>query len=113
MEIIGENAFWNCYELKSLSLPNSLIKINDCAFTNCQKLENLVLPKKLAYIGKDAFSSCNNLYKVIIPISVTYIGESAFGEYSWLTICCEANSKPYEWHQLWTNNSNIVWGYTE
>ena len=103
----------NCNELKSLSLPNSLIKIDDNAFTNCQKLVNLVLPKNLTYIGHQAFSSLNSLYEVIIPLSVTYIGESAFSELQRLTIYCEADSQPEKWSPIWTTNPNVVWGYSK
>ncbi len=52
--------------------------INDLAFYDCYKLENLMLPDNLEIIGYKAFADCKHLTKLTIPASVTEIGESAF-----------------------------------
>ena len=75
---IGENAFYNCTELTSITLPNSLTAIGDYAFYYCYSLTSIVLPSSLTTIGNYAFYYCYGLTSIVLPNSLTTIGDNAF-----------------------------------
>jgi hypothetical protein len=76
---IGKGAFYHCYELTSINLPEGLTTIGEGAF-EWTAIADLKLPSTLTTIGWEAFSLCNNLTEVIIPNSVTELGEAAFSD---------------------------------
>ncbi len=97
---IGELAFYDCYNMTSISLPDSLTIIEDAAFNYCGLtsiiipnnvttidefafdacvlLQNIILSDNLTTIGRYAFRYCTNLKSITIPDSVTTIGVHAF-----------------------------------
>ncbi len=75
---INEYAFYKCYALTSVSLPNSVTSIGSSAFSSCSNLTSVTLPNSGISIGSSAFSSCSSLTNIILPSSVTSIGEYAF-----------------------------------
>ena len=78
IQIIGENAFLGCNNLKTVSLPTSVIRIDVQAFSTCENLEGIFIPSSVQSIGDYAFNRCSNIKDIIIPDSVTSIGYSAF-----------------------------------
>ena len=70
------NGVFRDRSLKSIVLPNNLIKIGDYAFDS-NNLTSVTIPNRVTSIGQSAFKS-NKLTSVTIPNSVTSIGESAF-----------------------------------
>ncbi len=84
---IGEGAFYNCYNLKSVVFDSSgkLTSIGKDAFYSCSSLESVALPSNLMTIGQSAFGCCYKLASVSLPTSVRTLGASAF-------INCEALS---------------------
>lgn len=70
---IGELAFYNCINLTSVTIPNSVTRIDMAAFQGCSGLTSVTIPHSVTYIGWGAFSGCS-LTSVTIPIGVTYIG---------------------------------------
>lgn len=58
---IADNAFYECRELGSLLLPNTLTYIGNSAFWHCEKLSKLSVPGSVITIGYDAFSGCKNM----------------------------------------------------
>ena len=75
---IGEQAFWGCTGLTSISLPNSVTNIGDYSFYECNNLTSISIPNNVMSIGKGAFAYCLKLATVIIPGSITSIGDYAF-----------------------------------
>ena len=73
---IGENAFYYCDDLKSISMP-SVTTIGDYAFDWCESLTSISMPS-VTTIGYEAFGECSALTSVEMP-SVTTIGDWAFG----------------------------------
>ena len=82
---IGEFAFNDCYNLKSVTIPDSVTSIGDCAFQNCPGLASITIPDSVTSIGNCAFFGCNNLKSVTIPDSVMFIGDYAFAACNNLT----------------------------
>ena len=75
---IGDNAFYSCDELVSVSIPNSVMSIGGAAFQYCSSLTSMSIPNSVMSIGKGAFAWCSSLTKVSLPNGVLTIGEGAF-----------------------------------
>ena len=75
---IGDEAFWNCYMVKSIEIPNSVKTIGRNAFSFCYELESIIIPDGVSAIDDFAFNSCEKLENISIPSSVKTIGKSAF-----------------------------------
>ena len=69
---IGEKAFYLNDKLKTVVLPDTIVKIERWAFWGCTSLENVNLPKGLNTIGKEAFSQ-TIIKEINIPATTTYI----------------------------------------
>lgn len=55
VEIIGQEAFSSCGNLRSIALPEGVIDIKRDAFNGCVGVEEIELPSTLTYIGAGAF----------------------------------------------------------
>ncbi len=82
---IGDEAFYNCTSLTSVTIPDSVTSIGMDAFSYCTSLTSVTIPDSVTSIGAWAFSECTSLTSVTIPDSVSSIGESAFSECTSLT----------------------------
>ena len=102
--VIGLGAFSNCSGLKSVTIPESVTKIEEVAFRNCRGLgrgvviqsgcvltvgydypEDVVLPTDIRLIADGAFQNCSNLKSIVVPTNVMSIGKSAFSGCSSIT----------------------------
>ena len=75
---IDSNAFLDCANLTSVTIPNTVISIGNDTFKNCKKLANITIPEGVTYIGDQAFMSCSSLKNVTIPNSITNLGDNLF-----------------------------------
>ena len=75
---IGKYAFFGCNGLKSITIPNSVISIGSYAFCSCVEFTSVTIPDSVTAIGEHAFSECKKLTYIAIPDSVTSIGLEAF-----------------------------------
>ncbi len=76
---IGDNAFFFCTELTSVTIPNTITSIGDEAFVHCWGVTGeLTIPNSVTSIGENAFYYCYGLTRVNIGNSVTTIGMDAF-----------------------------------
>ncbi len=66
---IGNYAFWNCYALSSIILPNSVTSIGDGCFAHCTSLTSITLPNSVTSIGEGAFAGCDRLTIYVQPES--------------------------------------------
>lgn len=75
---IGDEAFYKCETLASITLPESVTSIGEFAFYKCFDLASINLPEGLTSIGESAFWRCGKLTTLNIPASVVSIGNNAF-----------------------------------
>ena len=81
---IGEQAFYGCYGLSLITIPNGVTSIGEWAFSCCYDLTSITIPNSVTSIDWQAFCS-SGLTSITIPNSVTSIGSMAFGSCSSLT----------------------------
>ncbi len=100
---IGSCAFFNCFNVKSVSLPNTLVSIGSDAFSamsgltsltipdsvttlsarcfdGCYRLESIQLSSSLTKIPANCFSSCSSIRTLTVPEGVEIIHGSAFAD---------------------------------
>jgi hypothetical protein len=75
---IGNNAFRNCTNRTSVTIPNSVTSIGESAFRGCLSLTNIAIPDGVISIGDYAFQFCGDMTSISIPNRVTDIGEGEF-----------------------------------
>ena len=81
----GDNAFKECGELKSVTIPSSVTSLGNSCFLCCSGLTSITIPSSVTSLGSYCFSSCSGLTSVKIPSSVTSLGNSCFSLCSGLT----------------------------
>ena len=55
---IGDSAFYNCWQLSSLTISNGVASVGDHAFAWCGGVSNIVLPDSITHLGSGAFQGC-------------------------------------------------------
>ena len=75
---IGDSAFAHDWNLKTVTLPDSIISIGTGAFGGCIYLKTVNLGNSIVSIGMNAFVYCTSLASVTIPQSVQEIKYRAF-----------------------------------
>lgn len=75
---VGKDAFRDCDNLYSVTLPNSVKLIDERAFRSASRMTEVVMPGQLESIGALAFTNCISLERVYLPSSVREIGYHAF-----------------------------------
>ena len=75
---IGIKAFYQCRNLTSVVIPNSVMSIGDEAFEYCRTLKSVVIGDGVTSVAMNAFYWCTNLTRVVLGDSVTSIGYGAF-----------------------------------
>lgn len=101
---IGENAFYCGFNIKNVTLPDSVTTIEDYAFCDlmggvggvsipdsvtsigegafyhCRYIKSIIIPDGVTEIKAKTFEYCESLESITIPDSVTSIDNSAFEE---------------------------------
>ena len=75
---IGDSAFYECYYLRNITIPQSVTSIGDSAFEACDGLESVTINNAATSIGDYAFARCKYLTTVLSGEHITTIGDHAF-----------------------------------
>ena len=75
---IEREAFQYCTALSEIIIPSSVTDIGDGAFFGCEGLTSLVFPNSVKFIGEESFGGCKNVTNVILPNNLTYIDDGVF-----------------------------------
>lgn len=113
---IGPEAFESRYttsNLKSITIPETVISIERYAFFSCESLTTISLSKNICKIGSSAFAYCDGLTNFVIPNGVTVIESNTFAYCKNLrsltipssvkTIHCFACSDSYKLTEIYCN----------
>ena len=75
---IKQQAFYECAELASIGIPDTVTSIEDNAFTYCDSLISVVIPDTVTSIGSGAFYQCNKLRSVKLSSNITELPRYLF-----------------------------------
>ena len=75
---ISSYAFFTCFSLSSITIPDGVTSIGNQAFRDFFSLSSITIPDGVTSIGNQAFSNCHSLSSITIPDGVTSIGDQAF-----------------------------------
>ena len=75
---VSQYCFYECKNLKKVTLPQSVVKIGQQAFKLCESLEYVDLPDGIEELPKSLFSGCTNLKDVSFPDELEIIQDWAF-----------------------------------
>ncbi len=77
VSILG-GTFYQCTELTSVEIPNSVIFMGSLVFYEDSALESVVFPNGITTIPEGTFLNCSSLISVTLPDSLTSINRNAF-----------------------------------
>jgi hypothetical protein len=63
---IGNEAFYNCRSLTSITIPSSITNIGNNAFDSCSSLTSLTISSSVTNIGDETFKFCENLTGITV-----------------------------------------------
>lgn len=75
---LPQECFTGCNELTKISLPQSIQSIGYRCFTNCDGLSSITIPSSVKKIEMYCFSYCDKLEEISLPSSLTYLGPDCF-----------------------------------
>ena len=82
---IGNDVFRYCSSLISVNISKNVTSIGDCAFFCCSSLTSIDIPDAVTSIGSYVFTGCSSLISIDIPDGVTSISDRAFWDCDALT----------------------------
>lgn len=104
---IGQNAFNNCREISSVSIPEGVIGLDNDAFNNCKGLKAITLPRTVTTVGSGAFADCNALASVTIPSGLKSFGNWTFAGCSALTDLTIPGERPIAQNEVFAGCKNL------
>ena len=74
---IGSSAFYNCTNLVTINIPDTVVDIGEYAFYNCTSIKHIKL-SKVDHIRGYTFYNCTSLETIEIPEGITAVTGYAF-----------------------------------
>ena len=75
---ISPYAFYDCNQMVSADIPNTITSIGRSAFYGCSSLKKVNIPEVIKTIEQGTFCSCSSIEEIEIPLGVTRIDELSF-----------------------------------
>lgn len=77
---LSGRAFSNCSTLVSISLPESITRLEYQAFASCASMPSIILPRALSSAGSAAFAGCKSLLNITVKTESFTPGEAIFAD---------------------------------
>lgn len=77
---IGDNAFKNNNNIKSITFGESIINVGDNAFEGCINLTNVYMNSKIINLGNSVFVGCDKLETITLSSQMPYELKYLFGD---------------------------------
>ena len=71
---VGDSAFYDCIDLKTVVLPSTLTSLGANAFFFCESLTQINIPAGVTRIEADTFACCSALAQITLPEGLRVIG---------------------------------------
>ena len=75
---LGDNCFYGCTGLTSITIPISVTSLGSFCFSGCTGLTSITIPNSVTGLGPCCFYDCTGLTSITIPNSVTSLGYRCF-----------------------------------
>lgn len=85
LRLLENKAFYDCFGLRELEIPEGVTEIGAWCFSYCGELVEIHLPSSLRKMGWHAFGGCKKLKKIEIPPNVDEIHSYCFSKCHQLT----------------------------
>ena len=82
---VGDECFYGCSSLTSITIPNSVTSLGGWCFKNCSSLTSITIGNSVTSLGTFCFWKCRSLTSITIPNSVTSLDDNCFDSCSSLT----------------------------
>ena len=66
LKTIGKRAFYECTQLQSINIPNTITSIGSSSFTKCKSLKSVYLGDNLTDVGQSVFWECDSLVEAVV-----------------------------------------------
>lgn len=76
---LSERFTTGCYNLKKVTVPGTIKKIDDFAFDGCSA-ETIIVCEGVEELGVASFGNCSNLKTISLPTTLKVIGAAAFND---------------------------------
>jgi hypothetical protein len=116
VETIGDNAFFGCTNLTSITIPNSVTTIGYDAFYGCTVLTEIVIPDSVTTIWQGAFRGCTGLTEITLPSTLVNVAAGAFDNAAMTIYVCTYAEEgtavlPETFAEGWNNGATVEWKY--
>ena len=101
LKVIGEQAFFDCASLVTVTLPEGFTELRHACFKRTG-IRNVSFPKSLKSIGHASFAECQNITELVIPEGVETLELDAFA-------CCHGLKSVQLPSTLKTISRGVFW----
>lgn len=105
---LGNNAFFNCFDIEKVTFEKEVTSIGNNCFLACQELKKIELPTGIKEIHYGTFSH-SGIKEISLPSTIEYINSDAFRSCSDITIKIGKEKDTLEGVPWGAENANIVW----
>lgn len=108
---IGNAAFSNCEQLRSVILPDSVTKIGHYAFAGCKSIYSFAIPNRVTKLGNGVFMDCSGLSSIRMPTGLSNVERDIFQGCGNLNSVFVPKDCKYKYDELLYGHDAITYEY--